>query len=620
MGLFEVYCGFVNRRLAWILFGLKLEWDPGLEKAIRFTKLKTKPLGVITCAWTTALTVIAFTVISSLTLYSLGRDPLPSLLAGFVLAVVLAYGISEYPKILANNMKIKSLGHAPEIVAYLIIPLKQNPNLEDAVKFAAEHGEGQMAEDLRKALWDVWSGAYRSVGEALPVLGYRWGEDIKGFEDAMYAIRTSQIEKSETRRLNTLDRAMDTVLKSVQKKFEEYINYLRIPTMVMFAGGALLPLVIIILLPLISFMGMDLGSHWNLFIILMAIVLGVFLFSEHTLSKRPAAFAPIRIPDNYPGLVSAGRIRFLGREGSAWKISFGLGAAISLLSVPYLLGASYPLTDMLNTIPIVIGTCFCLWLYMRGTSLPKKRVRDYLKRMEDETIEAAFHLGNRLLTGMSAEEAFIRVADMMSSKVGSTIPAVLENAIRNIRYLNMNLEGSLFDENRGALREISSGVVKSVFRVFTTTMKKSVVSASEALLVAANHIRQIRRVEDSLRDKISYTTSMIKATALLINPMICALAVYIANVFRETMENTRSIIGVGGTGFNAGMLTESTANPEMLQLITGLYMIALLIVLMRYVSVLECGDDPIAHRLQIAKGIPIALSAFIGVLLASSFL
>lgn len=604
-----------------MLLGVKLEWGSELEEAVEYTKLGATPFEVVVCAWTTALLTIVISSLISLILYLMGYNPLPMLLAGFILAALLAYYLSEYPKILTKNSKIKSLSHAPEIVAYMIIPLKQNPNLEDAVKFAAEHGEGRMADDLRKTLWAVWAGEYRSIEEALPVLGYRWGEDIKGFEDAMYAIRTSQIEKSETRRLNTLDRALDTILQSVQKKFEEFINYLRIPTMIMFAGGALFPLVIIILLPLVSFMGMDFGSPGNLFIILMSIVLGVFLFSEHTLSRRPAAFSPASIPDNYTDLTSAGKMRVFGGEGSVWKISVGVGAAISMLSIPYLVGASFPVTDMLNTLPIIIGTGCGLWLYMLGTSLPKTRVRDYLKRMEDDTIEAAFQLGNRLITGMSAEEAFVRVADMMSSSgEKSPISSILERAIRNIRYLNMGLEDSLFDGKKGALKEISSGMVRSVFRVFTTTMRKSVLSASEALIVAANHIRQIRGVEDSLRDKISYTTSMIKATALLINPVICALAVYLAEVFRETMNNTKSIMG-GEVGFNAAlMLREPTTSPEVLQLITGLYMILLLVVLMRYVSVLECGDDPVAHRLGIARGVPVALSAFILTLLASRLL
>jgi hypothetical protein len=623
--LFERGCRFMNRRMSGIFRTLNLEWDKELEEAIEFTKLDVNPQEVVVSAWATSMLVIISFSILSLTIFFLGYDPLPWILFGFILAALLAYYISVYPKRLARLKKIKALGHAPEIVAYLIIPLKQNPNLESAVRFAAEHGEGQMAEDLRGLMWDVWAGKYRSVGEALPILGHKWGKDIKGFEDAMYAIRTSQIERSESRRLDTLDRALDAILKSIQRKFDEFINYLRLPTMVLFAGGAVFPLVIIILLPIVSFMGIDIGTPENLFIGLMALVLGIFLFSDHILSKRPAAFKPINIPDGYPGLPAPGKMVLFGREGSAWKISLGVAVTISLLSLPYFLGISNSITDGLNTMPVIVGICAGLWLYIRGTSLPKKGIRDSLKRTEEDTIEASFQLGNRLITGMSAEEALVRVAAMMSSPGNvsekSGISGIFERAIRNIRYLNMGLEDSLFDKQRGALKDVFSGVVNSIMRIFTITMRKSVRAASEALIVAANHIREIKRVENALRDRISYTTSMIRITAVMINPIICALAVYIAEVFRNTIVNTKTSMIHYGEEFGTGiMLKEPATKPEMLQLITGVYMIALLLVLIRYVSVLESGDDPVLYRLEIARGIPIALSMFIAILLLTNFM
>ena len=623
--LFEKGCRFMNRYLSWVLRALNLEWDPELEEAIEFTKLDVTPLEVVTFAWVTALFSIVFFSVLSMLIFFLDYDPLPWILFGFILAALLAYYILIYPKRLAKLMKIRALGYAPEIVAYLIIPLKQNPNLESAVRFAAEHGEGQMAEDLRRILWDVWAGKYRSVGEALPILGHKWGKDIKGFEDAMYAIRTSQIEKSESRRLNTLDRALEVILRGIQKKFEEFINYLRLPTMVLFAGGALFPLIIIILLPIVSFMGIEIGTPENLFIGLMALVFSIFIFSDYILSKRPVAFKPINIPDNYPGLHSPGKMILFGREGSAWKISFGAAIAISLLSLPYLLGVSNFITDRLTTIPIITGICVGLWLYLRGTSLPKKEIRDSLKKTEDDTIEAAFQLGNRLITGMSAEEALVRVANMMSTSEEVTnkskISEIFEQAIRNIRYLNMGLEDSLFDKQKGALKDAYSGIVNSTLRIFTITMRKSIKAASEALIVAANHIKEIRRVENALKDKISYTTSMIRVTAVIINPIICALAVYIAEVFRDTIANTKTCMSHYSLEFDTGiMLKESATTPEILQLITGIYMISLLLVLIRYVSILESGDDPILHRLEIAKGIPVALSTFITILLVTKFI
>ncbi|MCK4491941.1 MAG: hypothetical protein KAU03_04910, partial [Candidatus Altiarchaeales archaeon] len=216
---FEKLCTSMNKHFSWMLKGLTVEWDKDLENAVTFTRLKVDAREIISTAWICALWVILATLLLSGTMIYYGGDFITPLVAGLILALLILYYIPLYPKRLASSKKMKAVGGAPEIVAYMIIPLKQNPNLEEAVKFAAEHGEGEMADDLKRALKDVWAGGYTGIGEALPVLGRKWGGEIKGFEDAMYAIRTSQIEKSETRRLNTLDRALESILDSIQKKF-----------------------------------------------------------------------------------------------------------------------------------------------------------------------------------------------------------------------------------------------------------------------------------------------------------------------------------------------------------------------------------------------------------------
>jgi hypothetical protein len=612
---YERICRNVSRRLGWTVRWLGLEWKSDLEKALEDTKLSVSAYEVTSCAWASAFVIIALASAIALPLFLMGQNPLMLLLAGFVLAISSAYYVSEYPKTAARNRKLKSLGSAPQLVAYMIIPLKGNPNLEEAARFAAENGEGAMAEDLKNALRDVWAGEYRSVGEALPVLGRKWGEDIKGFSDAMCAIRTSQIEKSESRRLDALDRALDCVLESIGKKFSEFIGYLRLPTMLLFAGGALLPLIVIILLPLVSFMGLSFSTPENMAFILAGIVLGVFLFSEYTLTRRPAAFSPMRIPDSYPSLPAPGKMRVLGHETSALLFSVSAAVFVSLLSVPYFFGVRFFVFDQLTTLPMVAGLGLGVWLYLRGTALPRKELRDRLRLLEEEMVEASFQLGNRLLAGMSAEEAFVRVSAMLPT--GSPASGIFERAVRNIRYLNMGLEDSLFDPTRGALSDAYSGLVVSVFRIFSTTMKKSAVAASEALIVAASHIKQIKRVEDSLREQVSYTTSMMKATALLISPLICGLAVYISEIFRKTMSQTAAF---SSAGLGGGLLQAPSTSPEMLQVLAGAYMLALLFVLVRYTTILEEGDDPVSYRLQVAEGIPVALSAFFGVIFVSRLL
>jgi len=202
---------------------------------------------------------------------------------------------------------MNAIGYAPRLVAYLIITLKEDPNLEKAVKFASENGEDHMTKDLRRLLWNTWAGRHNSVGDALPVLGQKWGEHIKGLRDALYAIRSSQMEKYEQRRLDTLDRALKDLLENIKTRFRDFSNSLRLPIMFLFMFGVMMPLMVILFIPILSMMGLEFGSTEAVSFILLMILIGVFVLSEFILSKRPVSFAPVAVGRDYPGLSAPGK-------------------------------------------------------------------------------------------------------------------------------------------------------------------------------------------------------------------------------------------------------------------------------------------------------------------------
>ncbi|OYT26263.1 MAG: hypothetical protein B6U97_04165 [Candidatus Altiarchaeales archaeon ex4484_96] len=600
-----------------LLGKINLEWSPNLKQAIEFNRMQVTPYDVTAAAWTLgAASMIVSSITAIAAFIYLGVNPLVILLIGAVISLLTLYYMSEYPRIKASRKRIKALGRAPEIIAYLIIPLKQNPNLEEAVRFAAEHSEGDLALDLKKTLWDVWSGKTPSIGEALPSLGVKWGQNVGGLKDAMYSIRISQVEKTESKRINTLDRALDSVINGIQESFKEFVEYLRLPTMVLFAGGAILPLVVVIMLPVASFMGSDLGNPLNLLILLASIVAFMFLYSEYTLSKRPASFPVLDIPDEHPKLPKPGMMLVWGKNISIKKTSLWACFLICSLSLPYLLGLNLQPINHLSTLPLVVGIGVGVFIYLWGKSSCRKKIREEIRETEKQMLEACFQLGNRLLSGISAEEGMIKVA-LLSDKSKNGAQQIYRNAVQNIRYFNTDLEDAFFDEKKGALRQTHSSMINTLARILVNSMKKSINSASESLITAADHIREIHKMEVRLKNKISYTSSMMKYTAILISPAICALSIYIARVFQKTTEITSSI---HESGLQAFMVSGSSTSAEILQLIVGYYMLSLLVILVRYTTILEHGDDPVLVQYELSKSIPIALVVYLGVLASTSIL
>jgi hypothetical protein len=85
--------------------------------------------------------------------------------AGIVPLLTFVY-VSEYPKRHAAYMRVHSLGDVPEVVSYIVMAMKLNPNMERAMDFTVRNSRRQLACGVRKLLWDLQIRAYDSLDEA----------------------------------------------------------------------------------------------------------------------------------------------------------------------------------------------------------------------------------------------------------------------------------------------------------------------------------------------------------------------------------------------------------------------------------------------------------------------
>ncbi len=235
-----------------------------------------------------------------------------SIMIGYLISfgiplILLIYFYSVFQQYPLNQVKyetIKALTFVPEIIGYLIMSMKLVPNLEKAVEFAATHGHGKIADDLKTLLWEVKVGIKNSVGEGLDELAYKWGEVSIELKKALMKIRASVIETSEAKRYAILDATMDDTLASIRNKLEDYARNLSQPSMTMFYLGVLLPLLLIIILPVGSaFSGKAFARSIYLVLIYDIIIpIACFFFAKKIVHNRPATYVPPVIPDTHPEL------------------------------------------------------------------------------------------------------------------------------------------------------------------------------------------------------------------------------------------------------------------------------------------------------------------------------
>ena len=621
---YKNYCISVNETFSSLFKSLETTPNKKLDDALDFTGIGLTSRQVTVFGFFACFFFLFLTLIAGVIAFAAGFPDIMTyvLLGGFAAATIAMFVINEYPKRLAAFEKMSSLGYAPRLIAYLIITLKQDPNLEKAVKFAAENGEDHMSEDLRRLLWNTWAGKHNSVGEALPFLGDKWGDDVKGLRDALYAIRSSQIEKYDYRRLDTLDRAMRDLLENIKLKFREFANSLRLPTMILFTFGVMIPLVFILFIPAISMMGLDVGSPEAIFAMLGVILVIVFVLAELILSKRPVSFSAIEVRRDHPGLPSPGKVKIGKSEVSIVKFSFLVALFICLFSAPYFMGYKDKFIQEWDTLPIVIGIFSGVWMYYWLDSRDRIKIRDMILRAEDECIESCFHIGNRLMSGMPPEEALIKVSEMLSTGDKKTyLSRILENTVKNVKYMNMSLKSAFFDPEKGSLKDVHSGLIHGLLGLFANSMERGVDAAAETLIHSAQHFREIRKVEDDLRETISNTTSMTKFSSTMVAPVLCGLSVAMTEIFIAIIEKaTERLREQSLEGASISIIAPPKMGPDVMIMILGMYSLMLLLILIRFTAIMEHGDDEVKIKYEIAKAIPKALVVFTATLIAGKLI
>lgn len=244
--------------------------------------------------------------------FFLGESMLPDMMmrAGISIAfVAMPFVFSrmyrKMPFSQVETEKIQSLAYVPEIINYLTMSMRLTPNLERAVEFAANHGRGKIAEDLKKIVWDVQIGRYESVEEGLDELAYRWGTYNDDFKHALMMIRASVLEADKERRFALLDKAGQDVLEGSKEKMDLYARKLQQPTVYLYYFGILLPLLMAILLPIgSSLANNDFLSRGEFLAIVynLLIPIGVFVFGKSILANKPPTGTPPKISANFPGL------------------------------------------------------------------------------------------------------------------------------------------------------------------------------------------------------------------------------------------------------------------------------------------------------------------------------
>jgi Flp pilus assembly protein TadB len=620
-------CKFTARNFSWLVKDIdtfRQKADNAISESYRdamiYTGLGLDPHETVLFAYVSAAFTLIGIIIFDFFLLRMINLEHTALYALIILSLlfplcVLIY-MSEYIKIHAKWMKVSSLGDMPEIISYIVMSMKLVPNMEVAIRFAAGNSGRPLSKDLKKMMWNLHVREYRGIDEAIIEFSNLWGKNSEYFKRALHLIKSSTSEPDEAQRVITLNRSLDLVLESTRDLMDSFAAKLKTPTYVLYSIFILIPLSLVALMPAITVVGIRFGTGTLVILYNIVLPLLTFIYAEYILMQRPAAFVPQEIPENHPHLAGI-------KEKKLHALIFASAIGLLISSLGYILvyrGNPWNIVSTSTLDGIIPPTLFIIWgivfavsVYLNISYAPYKKIRDEIRKMENEFSDALFVLGRRVSEGRSAEEAFSHTARTMQ---GSDISLAFERISLNLMNMRTDIHSAIFDRDFGAFRDIYSERIRTTMLLMVESVQKSHEVAGVAIVKLADHLKELQDVEIKIRQSLYDMTSTMRSTAAVFAPLIAGVTIALSEVITKILQNISDSIKrlpenafPGPAQISADNLNQSIPS-DIFMFAIGIYIIMITVILVRFSGTIEYGGDRTQLLYEIGQILPVTIIIF----------
>jgi len=556
------------------------------------------------------------------------------------------------PEFLANNFRLAASNQMVQCIFYVATFMRHTSNLERAVRFAADRLSPPLALDIKKILWDIETEKYGTIKESLDRYLETWRKWNMEFIEAFHLIEGSLYEPSEGRRLNMIDKALDVMLQETYDKMLHYSHDLKSPVTMLYMLGIVLPVLGLVILPMAaSFLTSDtppMKIALNIALLYNLILpLVLFYMSKMVLSKRPTGYGENDISEYNLGLRGLRNltVRVGGRQlviNPVW-LTIGVASFFVLIGLtPLLLGAVIPDEALLQErifdqtlnfklldyrsvdgslvgpyglgatvlsflIPAGIGLGFGIYYHVRSRNVLK--LREQAKSLEEEFSSALFQLGNRIGDGLPIEIAVGKGGEVMANtRSGEFFQLVSQKIVRQ----GMSVEKAIFDSRQGALLSFPSPLIESAMKVLIESTKKGAMAASAAMINVSQYIKDIRRVDERLKDLMADIISDMKQQVGILAPVIAGIVVGVTSMIitiisrlNDQLSTLTEFSGGTSSALPVGILNifGNGVPTYFFQVIVGIYIIQVVMILTVLINGIENGADKVAERFMLGTNL-----------------
>lgn len=549
-----------------------------------------------------------------------------------IFSLFIFYFMKAYPARLANKWRLKASSQMVPAILYVVVYMRHTPNLERAIAFAAEHLQYPLALDLKKVFYDVQVGRYSTIKESLDNYLERWRDYSVEFIESFHLIESSLYEPEETRRIQTLEKALKVVLDGVYDKMLRFTHNVKSPLTSIYMLGIVLPTLGLALLPLATAM---LGGllNWIHVLILFNLIIPFFVFylTDRVIFLRPGGHGETSLLERNPlyykykskapyakALLITLPFFILGflplifqytpfpemiglqKDYTFSEIGLGFFGDGSLFGfMDTATGAKGPFGTgaLILSMFIPLGIALFFSTAFKAKTRELIAEREKTRQLELEFNNSLFQIGNRIGNGVPPELVFGKVAE--SSK-GLRTEDFFRKVNYNIRQMGMSVEKAIFDKRRGAIIYYPSELISISMKILVESAKKGLKIAAVSMMSISEYVKNIHKITARLRDMLAEVISDMKSNMNFLAPLLAGVVVGLAAMITEILSKLR-ITGLTEQGAEAALgglgnlmdIFEVTQMipPYFLQIIIGIYLIQIIFILTRTLVIVNSGDD-----------------------------
>jgi len=589
-----------------------------LDRALKITNLKTTPEGTTSFVVLSGLIFGLILLIGIALKFFLGTGI--SLGNGFILlliSMIFSIYMYLYPLHLEKIYRVKLKSQIIRMFIYMSIYLRMYPDIEGSIVFAAENIPEPLSYILKKIIWDVEVGKYKTMKDAINDFLKYWEDDKKIVETMQILLSSIQLPKEK--RLETIDRAISNIMEGARDEAKTFNLKMRMPITAIYALGILLPIMGMIMVPIMVIFLSDYFKPAAMFISYDAILPIALLFVvTNIIDQKPISFAPADISKN-PNIPPKGK--FTIKFG---KIKIHINAFIPailvglpIIFIGYKLFTNPEIDDLWPSVLMIVGLSTTFYVYNKLLAFQRIKIREEIKNIENELPESLYKISNFIERGkpieISLEESLKDIGELK-------INSMYERIIENIKNRGMTFENAITDNKYGAIRFFPSNLISSTLKIIIQSSKKSVKSVAVTMRKISTYLKYMKEVQDQIIELLSEVTSSIKFQALFLTPILTAVITSMSNLVIKILNRLSVLMSETSVAGSMPMFGEINITPGQFQLAVGLYMLESAMLLIWFNNAIENSGDDISRYNDTATTILISTIIYVIVLGISWFM